>query len=102
MNTIGVEDQIQFADVFEAFVEGFHKDLDQIEDTQVGFLSIDSKYKIKGSVVPINQFDIFAPFWNDSLEIVAKAVGPGCHLREDPPYDALLDLFRFDRLIEFN
>jgi hypothetical protein len=102
MNPIGVKDQIQFAHVFEALVQGLDKDLDEIEDAQIGFLRVDGKYKIKGSVVPINELDVFAPFRNGSLEVVAETVGPGCHLREDPPYDALLELFRFDGLIEFD
>mmetsp|Transcript_28688 Transcript_28688/g.77694 ORF Transcript_28688/g.77694 Transcript_28688/m.77694 type:complete len:152 (+) Transcript_28688:427-882(+) len=50
----------------------------------------------------VNEFDIFAPFWNYPLYVVAKTIGPRCYLREDAPYHALLHLFRLDGLVEFD
>ena len=32
---VHVEDQIQFADIFETFVEGFNEDLDEIQNAQL-------------------------------------------------------------------
>ncbi|VEU45064.1 unnamed protein product [Pseudo-nitzschia multistriata] len=101
MDPIGMKDQVQFAHVLETLVEGLDKDLDQIENAQIGFLCVDGKYKIQGGIISVDELDVLAPLRNDALEVVAKGVGPGRHLREDPPYHALLDLFRFDGLVEF-
>jgi len=97
-----MKNQIQFANIFETLVQGLHKHLNQIEDAQIGFLCVHGKNKIQGSVMSIYQFDIFSPLRNGALQIIAKRIGPGCHLRKHATYHALLELFRFDGLIEFD
>ena len=54
MDTVGMEYQIKFTYIFKTFVEGFHKNLDQIQYAQIRFLCIDCEYKVKGSIMSVD------------------------------------------------
>lgn len=102
MDTIGMKDQVQFTHVLKALVQSLDEDLDQIQYPQVGLLRVDGEDKVQRRVVAVDQLDVLTPFRNDPLEVVAKRIGPRGDLGEDPPNNALLLLFRFDRVVEFD
>ena len=43
---IAVKDEVELADIFEAFVEGLDEDLNQVEDAEVGFELVDGEDEI--------------------------------------------------------
>ncbi len=50
-----MKDEVEFADIFEAFVEGFDEDLNQIENPELGFRTVDAKDEVEGRVVAVDQ-----------------------------------------------
>ena len=51
---VHVEDEVKFTDIFEAFVQGFNKDLDQVQDSQLGFAGVDTEHKVERGIMTIN------------------------------------------------
>jgi len=52
--------------------------------------------------VPIDQFDVGAPFWYRALEVVAETIWPGSNLLKYAANDRLLVFFRSYALIKFH
>ena len=57
-----MKDEVEFADVFKAFVERFDEHLDEVEDAQFGFAGVDAEHKVKGRVVPVDQLAVGATY----------------------------------------
>ena len=53
MECLEVEDQIQFADIFEEGIESFDEDLDEIEKGERGFGRGRDEDEIEGRIVPV-------------------------------------------------
>ena len=53
MQRFKVEDQIQFTDIFEKTIEGFDKDLDEVEEGEGGFGGRGDKDEVEGCVMAV-------------------------------------------------
>jgi hypothetical protein len=58
---VHVEDKIELADIFEAFVERFHEDLDKVQDSQLGLGAVHTEHKVQGGIVTVYQLVVCAP-----------------------------------------
>ena len=55
-----MENEIQLANIFETAIKCFYKNLNQIQDAQFRFGRIDTKDKVEGRVVPVDQLVVGA------------------------------------------
>jgi hypothetical protein len=69
VDLVGVEDEVQLADVLEALVEHLHEHLDQIQDAQLALRLVHRKDKVERRVVPVDQLRVLAE--------AGQAAGPG-------------------------
>lgn len=58
MNGVGMKNQIQLADVFEAFIERFHKNLNQIKNAKFRFATVNAENKVEGRIVTVDEFTV--------------------------------------------
>ena len=58
MHFVHVEDQVQLADVFEAFVERLHEDLNEVEDAEFGLGRVDAEDKVERRVVSVDELEV--------------------------------------------
>jgi len=87
---VAVKYEIELAYILEAFVKCFHKDLNQIQNTQIALLCIHGKHKVKSGVVAVYYLGTLAPLGDAPLEIVAEGIGTVHHLLIHPPNNLLL------------
>lgn len=63
------KDQIEFADVREAFIQTLNKHLDQVKNAQLRLLIVDNKNEVQGCVMSINHLYVIQSFeksrWSD-------------------------------------
>ena len=62
-----MEDQIQLADVLEAFVQSLDKDLDEVENTQLWLWAVDTEHKVERGVVTIYELVVRASYETAAL-----------------------------------
>lgn len=85
-----MEDQIQLTDVFKAFVQSLHKDLDEVKDSQLRLRAVDTEYKVEGSVVTIYELVVRSSYKAASLQKVTNVVVPLTDQLEGLLYNLLL------------
>ena len=71
-----MEDQIQLTDVFKAFVQSLHKDLDEVKNSQLRLRAVDTEYKVKGGVVTIYELVVRSSYKAATLQEVTDVVVP--------------------------
>ena len=69
MHLVHMKDEIELADILEAFVQRFNKDLDQIQDAKLRFARVDAEHKVEGGVVSVDELVVRA---SDQAEITKK------------------------------
>ena len=96
-NLVGVENQVQLADILKALVKRLNKHLqrgfsdksrecdaclDQVQDAELAFRGVDSEDEVQGGVVPVDQSHILAKA-GGALEEVADGVCRKVHSTAD-------------------
>ena len=89
MHLVGVEDEVQLANILKRLVEGLNKDVNEIEDAELTFRRVDAEDEVEGGVVSVDELCVAAPLI-PSLDKITHEVRPLGHEVEALPYQLLL------------